>query len=827
MKVNRLEKGGALFLPVMNENILHLPHHLRDEASKLPEGQEYTILTLPPEGEGHNVGLLKVASICYKMGVEFEDTVAHLANIYSSDRPDHNTAPRRAALKIWGAKGEMQAGEGKEKLPDLSEEMLLRFRRMTQAEVIEKTPHKTNIKPTAILKNLFQADEIINIQHGKLEAGTLVHVRDLEKNFPADELATYKFLNPSIFKKVEGVLIPDGDGGEKLSTRCNANVKERPYMLLEIDSKDEALIERFTSFAMELAKFIPLKLVVDTGNKSQHFWFDARNAEPKEVSAIFALACQHGADKQMGVRSQIARMPNVSASDEGRAAQRVIYYDHSNTSYPNPQGQWDVVGFEKFINSAKQLDFYYFGERSKYYMQSNNATWISLNNSSLNRQLAKVGFRRTLLEGELLSPVDDIISSIETDKSIEAALQGASGRHAGFYMENGFSYLVLKSPTIIKPRKGQWDTIKDFLTHMFDHTPEQLAIFYAWCSSSAKDFRNGGKRRSLFSPAQFLNILGEPNSGKSLLLKYILPFLFGGRSADADDLFSEKSVSFNSDLFQCELLYLDDTDILLTDHKSRHKFGERIKSYTVGAGGNYHQKFGDKIPIAPWWRMVRMMNLEPATLDTLPQLDEGVADKLILLKARSMTGGLIDTTTAGWFNPVRDRITSELPAFLHFLLEEFFIDANIADPIKRFAVKSYHNPAIVDLLNADSPERFLLQKIDKEASHQMFTPCLFGEDDSLIPTPWEGTSSDLYTILIEVGSKNSQERFKRTCPSPRVLVNQLRQLAKEQPSRFNYSGDDHNDITPKKKNGIFYWRIAPFQLVEEKEEKEINDEDCI
>ena len=786
------------------DTLKHLPPHLRATAAKLPREEAHTVLTLPEEGEGHNAGLVKVASICYRMGVSFEDTLAHLENIYSAERLDHRTAPRRAVTRIWQGEGALTENEGKEVLPDMQDELLLRFRRTATSGIVDVSPHKINLKPSPIIKGLFNEDEIINIQIGKLEAGTLVKVKDLDEKFPSDQLPSYKFLNPSTFKKVEGVPIPDPKnlGKTKLSTRCNANVKIRPYMVLEMDGKDDVMIERFSTFALELAKFAPLKMVVDTGNKSQHFWFDTRNAEEKEVTAIFALACLHGADKQMGVRSQIARMPNVSASDEGRGAQRVLYFDPNGEKYPSAGGRWDVAGFEKFIQLAQQLDFYYHPEKSRYYAQSNAEAWIALNRTSLTHQLARRGFRHAKLEGEVLSPVEEIISGIEMDKPIEEALKGASGRHAGYYEENGFRFLVTKSPHFIKPRKGNWETIKGLFGHMFDHELEQLDVFYGWCSSSVKDLRNSGKRRALFSPAQKLHIMGDPNSGKSLILKYILPAIFGGRSADADDLFSDKGANFNTDIFQSELIYLDDTDVLQSDYKFRAKYGERIKSFTVGAGGSYHQKFGDKVPIAPWWRIVRMMNLELATLDTLPPLDEGVVDKLIFLKAQSLKGGSIDTTQAGWFDPIRDKIISELSAFIHFLLEEYTIPDHIVDPSKRFAVKSYLNPQILSRLGENSPESYLLHKIDLEARDKMFVP-VFSEELN----QWEGSANDLYELLLESGSRNSQERFKKTCPSPKVLAHQLKQIMKDMPERVEYSGN--GVITPAKRGGNFYWRINP------------------
>lgn len=798
-----------------SENLRHLPAALREAAAKLPAGRQHTVLELPPEGQGHNAGLIKVAAICYRMGVSYEDTLAHLQDIYSTDRIDYRTAPERAVKRIWGGDGEIPAEDTEGAAPDMQEELLLRFRRTTGAQLLEASPHKTKIKPRSIIKALFDPADIINIQHTGREAGTLLKVEDLEEY--EDTLHSYKFLNPSTFKKVEGV--PNPLDGDKVSTRCNANVKARPYMVLEMDSKDDAQVERFTTYALELSKFAPLVLAVDTGNKSIHFWFDARAAKPEQVTAIFNLSCLHGADKALGVRSQIARMPNVSAADEGRGAQRVLYYDPDHERAPEGDA-WDVVGFEEFIARARQLDYYYLGDGGKYYMQSNSEAWISLNRTSLTNQLIRQGFRAKKVEGEALSPTDAIITDIEMDKSIEAAMKGASGRHAGYYEENGFRFLVLKSPRFIKPRKGGWPTIKKLYEHMFGHAPLQLDVWYGWLSQSAKDLRNGGRRRALFSPAQMVNVVGGANSGKTLNLKYILPYVFGGRAADADSLFCDQGAAFNSDLFQSELLFLDDSDVLQPDYKFRAKFGERIKSYTVGAGGSYHQKFGDKVGVQPWWRIIRMMNAEPTTIATLPPLEDGIADKLILLKTQSMDGGLIDNTAPGWFDPVRDAIEAELPAFLHFLLEEYRIPQHVQDPSKRYAVMSYHNPDILALLNEDSAEASLIHKIDTEAANAMFFET-FAEDAGA--TPWEGTAQELHSLLADTGSSNAQIRFRQICPSPRTLAAQLRSLAKSHSTRVLYSGAEETPLRPIKRNGNYYWHITP---VGHKVAPEVTEDDC-
>lgn len=787
----------------------HLPPYLRDAARKLPKGQQHTVLDLPEEGDGHNAGLLKVASICYRMGVSMEDTLSHLQDIYHQDRIDWRTAPQRAVKRVWQYEGEVPSdSDGDDPIDGtLQDDLLLRFRRTSASEIKALSPHKTTTHPKDIIRGLFDAGDIVNMQHTGREAGTLVKVSDLP-----DDISTYKFLNPSIFKKIDGVEVEQPDGSTKTMTRCNANVKSRPFMVLEFDYRPDdpdgiAKLERFSTFVLALAQFVPLVMAVDTGGKSIHFWFDTRQAKKGEMAHVFALAVMHGADKRLSVKSQIARMPNVSSAGEGRGPQRVIYYDPEMEKTPDG-AKWNVKGLEDYLLKARQLDYYYDDGKSRYFMQSNSDRWISLNRQSLGKHLVMQGFRDTKLETETISPVDEIIATIEADRSVEAVLKGASGKHAGFYEDNGFSYLVLKSPALIRPRKGDWSTIRAYLEHAMRSDLAQVDLLNASLSASIKAFRNGDRRQSNITPCQAIHICGDGNSGKTFFAKFILPPLFGNRWANATPYFDPRGSDFNSEMFGAELLILDDSYVLEANHNARHIMTEKIKEITVGSGEGYHGKFGDRITARPWWRLWRFLNTTPENLATLPLIDEAATDKWMLLHWQTMAGGSVDTSKPGWFEPWKDQIVKEVPAYLHFLLYEFVAPAHTKDPSGRYPTHSYKNPTLMDSLREDSLETHLIHRIDTDAHEALFAR---GFDDDTV-TWWEGTAAELYDVLSGAGTTASQRRFAKTCPSPRVLSAQLKILEKEHPGRVVYSGRE--GVTPVKKRGNYYWIIRPAELGE-------------
>tara|TARA_R110000796_G_scaffold17656_1_gene54173 strand:+ start:2552 stop:5080 length:2529 start_codon:yes stop_codon:yes gene_type:complete len=822
-------EGGR---PGRTVDLSHLPATSRGHASTLPAGKEYTTLELAAPGDGHNASLLTVAAICFKMGVSFDDTLEHLEGLYDPSRADFTSAPKRAVARVWQVEGKLEEiiegddeGAGVKPL----EELLLRFRRLPAAEIIERSPPKLKQQPMKMLRQLFKEGDVINFQRKATEHGTLCKLEEIPQRMKmaGTKLGDYHFLNPATFKSVEGVPNPEKPG--KVMTRCNANVQKRDWMVIEFDYKDgdaegEAKVERFSQFAMTMANYAPLVMAVDTGNKSIHFWFDGAEAAPEIRRAFFTHACMHGADKQLGVKSQIARMPNTGAAKVGRGVQRVIYFDPDREQAP---GGWDLKGFEQHLVQAKNLDYFYHAE--KYWTRDNNNRWVKLGKGSLKAHLARMGFRDTRLDGEPLSPADEIICEVELEKGLEAVLTGCGGHHAGFYEENGTRFLVLKSPVFPKARAGSWELIGKLLRGLFGQPDSiQYQIFMGWLSEGIINFYNDGKRCAKYTQAQMMHICGPKNCGKTLLLVDILTPLYGGRNCDARAIFKKQQTSeHNAELFNAELLFLDDTPELGDRYAERQAMGEKIKDCVVGAagGGGYRGMQQDRINVRPWRRFLRLMNLEATTLATLPPLDEGVEDKLILLLAGGLDESEVDTSFKGWYERAQKQIAKEIPAFFHYLLHTWETPEAALDPEQRYHVASYHNPAILAECEEGSPESYIMHLIDGEAAGS-----LFGEDDFALDgeepqqNQWEGSCDLLYDLLSTCGRPAMQRRFSKVCPTPKILLAQLRQLEErkgdEQEGRIIYS-KRHTEM-PDKRNGVFYWVILPPPSEQEKEWAALN-----
>ena len=807
---NKEEPCDEITLDDVPININSLTEEQKEQAKQYPKGEEYRVLTLKPEGAGHNTSLLAVAAKCHQMGATYDQCLEHLSSQYNQTRPDYNTAPKRAADRVWRSGGDTSklVDSSSEARPEAKHDILAKLSRTMKAEIIAASPTQDPAKifTLEIIDGLFAPNDIINIQIGALEAGTLTQVKNITALMRRNRkhLEDYKFLNPATFKNVNGVENPNSPTNN-ISTRCNANVKKRDWMVLEFDpdvrkslEAQQADSEKFSNFAMTMAKFAPLIMALDTGGKSIHYWFDATGISKGVHTAFFNTACIHGA-----VKSQIARMPNTPAAAEGRNAQEVIYFDPDRDAAP---GEWELADFEEAIGLPSSLDVYYNTSKQNFISRDNLETWISFDRTSLRSHLAESGYRATSVQGENITPVDKAINAVQMGSNVQAVMTAASGRTAGVYDENGTRFIVTKSPTYLPAKKGAFANISRFLDGLLDHEDDQRDVFLGWLSSSIIDLRNGGKRQATNSPAQMIHIIGEPNSGKSLLLQNILKHTFGGRMASADPLFDQKQSQFNAEMFGSELLFLDDSPVLKADFQSRQTFGERIKTHTVGVGGNYRGMYQDNINIKPWWRLIRLMNTEAGTLATLPPLDEGVEDKIILLKAASMSNGPLagEMMIDGWFEKLAEKIENELPAFIYYLLNDYKLPAELKDPSHRFPVTSYKNPWILEEISQSSTESYVLGRIDKGISVLM--PTTKAPDGEIFRRDYRGTAEDLYEALLSFGDRSKQLRFTKTCPTPGVLLSQLRNLERMTDRIiFSTRAEDY----PDRYDGATYWIIKP------------------
>lgn len=222
---------------------------------------------------------------------------------------------------------------------------------------------------------------------------------------------------------------------------------------------------------------------------------------------------------------------------------------------------------------------------------------------------------------------------------------------------------------------------------------------------------------------------------------------------------------FNSELIGAELLICDD-ESGQTDMRVRRSAANKIKASLFSAGVKGEQKGYEAFTCRPWWRIVFACNDEPEDLRVLPLLDDSMSDKLSLFKCFSHEIVMPDASRdERW-----EQIESELPAFAHYLLNEFEIPEEMRD--RRTGAKAYQHPDLVRSLASLGYETKLLELIDE------------GMEDRL---PGTFTAKQVQRYLTEQGSSTCAEA-KKLLHYPTACGTYLSRLTTTAPDRVSVAG---------------------------------------
>jgi hypothetical protein len=119
------------------------------------------------------------------------------------------------------------------------------------------------------------------------------------------------------------------DGKE--SAHCLDNTGPRMYLVIE---QDKGTHDEQSAIITHLAKDLQLVMVLSSGGKSLHAWFnvkgmDERTESFKKLQRFMRYAVSLGADPATWVKSQFVRMPDGLRDNGNR--QSVFYFDSPNT----------------------------------------------------------------------------------------------------------------------------------------------------------------------------------------------------------------------------------------------------------------------------------------------------------------------------------------------------------------------------------------------------------------------------------------------------------------------------------------------------------------
>jgi len=408
----------------------------------------------------------------------------------------------------------------------------------------------------------------------------------------------------------------------------------------------------------------------------------------------------------------------------------------------------------------------YYPKENKYYIKDGDGVWTAY----LEGHFCDILTRRHGLpkpkEKERFSPAVNLLLEETRYNRVVDYAGPLCGRPSGYAKIGGMRALITQGPELIEPVEGKWPHLEASFRGLLGgfeepHKEYQLNSFYAWLQVAVRSIR---EYRITQAPA--LAVAGPAGCGKSVLLQVIVAAL-GGRQAQPLPYMNAET-PFNSDLFNAECLIFDDDGI--SDAKSdRHKLGQELKKMTVATKqARWHAKGKEARSIPAWWRVIFCLNDSEESLQVLPPLDDGIRDKILLLKASKFTFPFKGDPTE---DEVQEVFRKEMPHFLHWLLNVFVIPESVTDA--RFGVAGWAHPELAEALSAMDQDTQLLALIDEAGT------AVFAEGGC-----WQGTSTQLHRILLDDARTASASR--RLLPYSVKTSKLLQRLTKSCPTRVSF-----------------------------------------
>jgi len=395
------------------------------------------------------------------------------------------------------------------------------------------------------------------------------------------------------------------------------------------------------------------------------------------------------------------------------------------------------------------------GAGEKFLLEMGDGRWAEWSEKKVIKRMRTLPGRMIALkprDGEMVSEADQVILHVMEHRRVETALPSLAGYPAGVHDCNWQRVIIKSSPRLLTPQKGEWETVKKLIDGLLGD--EQSPYFHAWMKISCESLYLGGPGN--FRPGQAVIFAGPADSGKSRIQHQVITGLLGGRSADPGAYMFGRS-DFNNEMMGAEHLLMEDP-VTGTLTKDRVFFGEMVKGIVVNDTTRLHRKREDALTGSPFWRLTISINDDPDKMRVLPMLTPDMKDKLFLFHIHKNALPM-PTVTLEERAAFRAKIAAELPAYLHYLLEEHVIPEKLVGG--RFGVKEYHCAHLSMELFDDTPAAELLTLID---AAEFDTAADLKRKLWELPEPanrsgttntWRGQAVDLEKLLLGDGGYNS------------------------------------------------------------------------
>lgn len=393
---------------------------------------------------------------------------------------------------------------------------------------------------------------------------------------------------------------------------------------------------------------------------------------------------------------------------------------------------------------AKGVNAWWHSERDAFYRCAPNGRWARWNQQALIDVMRKnYCVKLTSRDNEMLAESRDALLWIRENHAIDGVMAALGGYPSGIHeLPDGERVLVKKSPFYIEHVEGEWPVIRKIIDVIFGPQEgdevDQREVFYSVCRTWHRAFVMGSPTKS-WKKSHALFLVGEHGCGKNLIQELILTPLVGGRAADPLKFLTGQD-EFNGDLVRAEH-WLGSELPASAKTEDKVAFGEAIKKAVAEVVVRARLMREEPSTVVPFKRLSLSLNPDVGTMMKLPGLVKGFGDKVVLLKCHKGVLPIlgendiakVDHDESGespevdaWDDDddsfareqrIRQVIAAEMPAFCHWLLNEWRIPAWLlqddeGQSVKRFGFRAWHHPIIRDQLFDETPQAQLLRLID-------------------------------------------------------------------------------------------------------------------
>ena len=231
-----------------------------------------------------------------------------------SARPAKNMCKTAKRSSIWPG----LSAELREKVLARSPFSVAELRR--RSPVATGQPHQDS---GWYVDQLFLGDPLLCVGTSPAKCGTM-QLSAIKRRY---QLGAHALIVPSPMSALSGT----NQEGEP-AVRCLDNTGPRRFLVTEFDS---GTLDEHASLILHLKAFGPLVMVLWSGSKSLHAWWDALGVPEEGLRRFFRYAVSLGADPITWSRCQLVRLPEGWRRDKG-TQQAVLYFDPGSLPFSEP-----------------------------------------------------------------------------------------------------------------------------------------------------------------------------------------------------------------------------------------------------------------------------------------------------------------------------------------------------------------------------------------------------------------------------------------------------------------------------------------------------------